>query len=148
VTRLIAQQWHKTAQDSLHGSYYKTVPFGWDYAPIIAHEPSFSGALHLERWHTYIIWMTLSCSIDPDLLTIITTTLRNFLRAKGLLISKKNSCVEPSIIVCWIGKCFNLMDMVTENLPIATLKSIATAIKVAVQSLTPKRIERMTGWRH
>mmetsp|Transcript_36132 Transcript_36132/g.58895 ORF Transcript_36132/g.58895 Transcript_36132/m.58895 type:complete len:93 (-) Transcript_36132:1924-2202(-) len=92
--------------------------------------------------------MTLSCSIDPDLLTIITTTLRNFLRAKGLLISKKNSCVEPSIIVCWIGKCFNLMDMVTENLPIATLKSIATAIKVAVQSLTPKRIERMTGWRH
>ena len=134
----------------LLGSFYKTLPFGWDFALVIAHEPLrfllaeiFKDfAPHVVANFQYLDDIILF-STNPEVPWVLPHALCNFLKAKGLVISKK-SCTEPSQTVCWIGKKFNLGDMSVENLPSTTLKSVAAAVWAAVQPLTPKCIERIT----
>ena len=76
-------------------------------------------------------------SNDAATLRIIIEALCNFLRGKGLVISAK-SCAEPSTTVCWIGKNLSLENLCVENLPSTTITSIADAIRVAVQPLSPE----------
>ena len=123
------------------GCYYKSLPFGWDYAPVIAHKivrlflhEFFKGypQSQVEFFHSldYIILL----SVNPALLCVLTQALSRFLEAKGLVISPK-SCTEPSQTVCWIGKKFDLKHMCVKNLSSTTLKSVAAAVKAAVQPL-------------
>ena len=102
---------------------------------------SFSKGTLIARWFSFNYSDNIiSLSVNPALLCILTQALCMFLEAKGLVISPK-SCTEPSQTVRWIGKKFDLKHTCVENLPSTTLKSV----RAAVQPLSLKRIERITG---
>ena len=135
----------------LPGCYYKSLPFGWDYAAVIAHETLRLFLSEFFSRHTvhhveffYYLDDIILLATDPALLRVLTQALCNFLVAKGLVISPK-SCTEPSQAVCWIGKKFDFKHMRVENPPSTTLKSVVAAVRAAVQPMSPKHIERITG---
>ena len=136
----------------LPGSFYQTLPFGLDFAPVIAHETlRFLVAEFFKDFTPHVVVNfhylddIMLFSTSPEVLRALTHAFCNFLAAKGLVISRK-SCLEPSCTACLIGKPFNVGDMSVENLPGTTLKSLAAAaVRAAVQDLTPKHIERITG---
>ena len=81
----------------LPGCYYKFLPFGWDYAPVIAHETLhlflnefFRGYLHSQWEFFHYLDDIIFLSVNPALLCILTEALCKFLEAKGLVISPKS----------------------------------------------------------
>ena len=102
---------------------YKSLPFGWDYALVIAHETLrlflhefFKGFPQSQVEFFLCLDNIIMLCVNSALLCDLTQALCRCLEAKGLVISPK-SCTEPSQSVCWIGKKFDLKHMCVENLP-------------------------------
>ena len=75
---------------------------------------------------------------------MVTRVLCEFLQAQSLLISTKSQ-TEPSALVTWIGKTFDLARGTMRNTPGTIRKALAVVVRAAVSNLTPKRVERVTG---
>ena len=83
---------------------------------------------------------------DRALLRVVTRGLCEFLQAQSLLISTKSQ-TEPSALVTWIGKTFDLARGTVGNTPGTIRKALAVVVRAAVSNRTPKRVERVTGRR-
>ena len=81
---------------------------------------------------------------NTTLLRVVTCGLCEFMQAQSLLISTKSQ-TEPLALVTWIGKTFDLARGTVRNTPGTVRKALAVVVRAAVSSLTPKRVERVTG---
>ena len=79
------------------------------------------------------------------LLRVVTRGLCELLRAQSLLISTKSQ-TELLARVTWIGKTFDLAIGTMCNTPGTVRKALAVVVRAVVSNLTPKRVERVTGW--
>ena len=81
---------------------------------------------------------------DRALLRVVTRGRCEFLQAQSLLISTKSQ-TEPSALVTWIGKTFDLARGTVRNTPGTVRKEPAVVVRAAVSNMTPKRVERVAG---
>ena len=135
----------------LEGADFHSLPFGWNYSPLIA--PETLGDLirrNMGRFagsgvvHFHYLYDILLLGRDRALLRVVTRGLCKFLQTQSLLLSTKSQ-TEPSALVTWIGKNFDLARGTMCNTPGTIRKALAVVLRAVVSNLTPKRVERVIG---
>ena len=110
---------------------------GWNYSPLIAHE-----TLGDLMWRYRGIFVgngvvdfhylddILLFGSDKALLREFTRGLCEFLQTQSLLISSKSQ-TEPSALVTWIGKTFDLARGTVRNTPGTIRKALAVVVRAS-----------------
>ena len=81
---------------------------------------------------------------ERALLRVVTRGLCELVQAQSLLMSIKSQ-TEPSALLTWIGKTFDLARGTVRNTLGMVRKVLAVVVRAAVSNLMPKRVERVTG---
>ena len=120
----------------LEGTDFHSLPFGWNYSPLIAQEVlgdlikrymgRFAGS-GVVYFH-YLDGILL-LGRDRALLQVVRRGLCEFLQAQSLLITTKSQ-TEPSALVTWIGKTFDLAKGTVHHAPGTVRKALAVVVRV------------------
>ena len=118
----------------LEDTNFHSLPFWWNYSPLIAQETlgdlirrcmgrfAGSGVVYFHYLDDILL-----VGRDRALLRVVTHGLCEFLQAHSLLISTKSQ-TEPSALVTWIGKIFDLARGTVRNTPGTIRKALAVIL--------------------
>ena len=138
------------------GGTYRSLPFGWNLAPVIAQTVLGEFLMHLfvaegllpffgcSLWYWTYLDDVLVVSSDILLASSCATLLASGMTAAELVISPK-SLLTPSSCVTWLGKVWNFANRSICPTTVSSGRAVALSLLAAVVPLSVKRMDTLLG---